>query len=77
MNRVSGRVTYNFNQYIAAEAEINFFPQKQLILTADGNAIQAQFEGEIRFPGVTPPFIIQRGQTVHNLQLSSGIGFRF
>src|SRR5687768_11487425 len=27
--RVGGRVTYNFNRSIAAEAEINFFPQKQ------------------------------------------------
>ena len=33
--------------------------------------------GEIRFDGITPPFIIQRGETRHNLQLSSGIGFRF
>jgi len=40
---VGGRVTYNFNRSIAAEAEINFFPQKQFVLTADGNAIQAQF----------------------------------
>jgi hypothetical protein len=40
---IGGRVTYNFNRSIAAEAEINFFPEKQLILTADGNAIQAQF----------------------------------
>ena len=40
---VGGRVTYNFNRSIAAEAEVNFFPQKQLILTAEGNAIQAQF----------------------------------
>jgi hypothetical protein len=40
---VGARVTYNFNRSIAAEAEINFFPQKQFILTADGNAIQAQF----------------------------------
>ena len=38
-----GRVTYNFNRWIAAEAEINFFPQKQPILSADGNSIQAQF----------------------------------
>src|SRR5215510_12226363 len=38
-----GRVTYNINRSIAAEAEINFFPQKQDILTADGNAVQAQF----------------------------------
>ena len=36
---VGGRVTYNFNRSIAAEAEINFFPQKQFVLTADGNAI--------------------------------------
>jgi hypothetical protein len=40
---IGGRVTYNFNRSIAAEGEINFFPQKQFILTADGNAIQAQF----------------------------------
>lgn len=40
---VGGRVTYNFNRSIAAEAEINFFPQKQIILAADSNAIQAQF----------------------------------
>lgn len=40
---IGGRVTYNFNRSIAAEAEINFFPQKQFILTAYGNAIQAQF----------------------------------
>ena len=40
---IGGRLTYNFNRSIATEAEINFFPQKQVILTADGNAIQAQF----------------------------------
>jgi len=40
---IGGRLTYNFNRSIAAEAEINFFPQKQFILTADGSAIQAQF----------------------------------
>lgn len=40
---VGARVTYNFNRSIAAEAEINFFPQKQLILNADGSAVQAQF----------------------------------
>ena len=38
-----GRVTYNFNRSIAAEAEINFFPQKVFILNADGNAVQGQF----------------------------------
>lgn len=41
---VGGRVTYNFNRSIAAEAEINFFPQKQFILSSfDSGAIQAQF----------------------------------
>ena len=40
---IGGRVTYNFNRSIAAEAEINFFPKKVLILNADGNAIQGQF----------------------------------
>jgi outer membrane protein with beta-barrel domain len=40
---IGGRVTYNFNRNIAAEAEINFFPQRQLILTANGSAIQSQF----------------------------------
>ena len=38
-----GRFTYNFNRSIAAEAEVNFFPQKQFILISEGNAIQAQF----------------------------------
>lgn len=42
-----GRVTYNFNRWFAAEAEINFFPQKQIFLSADGNAIQAQFGAKI------------------------------
>ena len=32
---------------------------------------------EIRLEGFTQPFILQPGQTRHNLQLSSGIGFRF
>lgn len=40
---VGGRVTYNFNRSIAAEAEVNFFPQKQFLLRADGNMVQAQF----------------------------------
>ena len=40
---IGGRFTFNFNRSIAAEAEINFLPQKQFALTADGNAIQAQF----------------------------------
>jgi len=40
---IGGRVTYNFNESIAAETEINFFPQQQFVLTAVGSAIQAQF----------------------------------
>ena len=40
---IGGRVTYNFNRSIAAEAEINFFPQKQLVFTSDGSSIQGQF----------------------------------
>ncbi len=41
---VGGRVTYNFNRSIAAEAEINFFPQKQFVLSSfTSGAIQAQF----------------------------------
>jgi len=44
---IGGRVTYNFNRSIAAEAEINFFPQRQIILNADGSAIQAQFGAKI------------------------------
>ena len=39
---IGGRVTYNFNRSIAAEAELNFFPQKQLIFEADGSSIQVQ-----------------------------------
>ena len=33
--------------------------------------------GEIVIPGFTPPFILQPRVTRHNLQVSSGIGFRF
>jgi hypothetical protein len=40
---IGGRIAYNFNRSIAAEAEINFFPQKQLIFTSIGSTIQAQF----------------------------------
>lgn len=40
---IGGRVTYNFNRSIAAEAEINFFPQNRLVIAALGNSIQAQF----------------------------------
>ncbi|HET6975604.1 MAG TPA: hypothetical protein VFI24_04730 [Pyrinomonadaceae bacterium] len=41
---VGGRVTYNFNRSIAAEAEINFFPQKQFVLSSfNSGAVQAQF----------------------------------
>ena len=37
-----GRFTYNFTPWIAADAEVNFFPQKQFILTANGSATQVQ-----------------------------------
>ena len=40
---VGGRVGYNFNRSIAAEAEVNFFPQKFFILNAEGRAVQGQF----------------------------------
>lgn len=40
---VGGRFTFNFNRSIAAEAEINFLPQKQVIFEALGSSIQAQF----------------------------------
>jgi len=40
---IGGRFTFNFNRFVAAEAEINFFPQKATILIADGSAIQGQF----------------------------------
>jgi hypothetical protein len=40
---IGGRFTFNFNRFVAAEAEINFFPQKAVILIADGSAIQGQF----------------------------------
>jgi len=40
---VGGRFTFNFNRSIAAEAEINFFPQK---LGVSGSSIQAQFGGK-------------------------------
>jgi hypothetical protein len=45
---VGGRVTYNFNRSIAAEAEINFFPQKQFVLQSfTSGAIQAQFGAKL------------------------------
>jgi len=40
---IGARVTYNFNDSIAAEAEINFFRQVSGILFAEGDAVQAQF----------------------------------
>ena len=41
---IGGRFTFNFNRSIAADAEINFFPQRQFALGADGSAIQANSE---------------------------------
>jgi hypothetical protein len=40
---IGGRFTFNFNRVIAADAEINFFPKKALVLPADGSSIQGQF----------------------------------
>lgn len=40
---IGGRLTYNLNRSLAAEAEVNFFPQKNLFAAAGGNSIQAQF----------------------------------
>ena len=41
---VGVRVTYNFNRSIAAEAETNFFPQRQFALSGfNSGAVQAQF----------------------------------
>ena len=39
---VGGRVTYNFNRSIAAEAEVNYFPEKHRDFIPDGDMIQAQ-----------------------------------
>ena len=38
-----GRITYNITRAIAAEAEFNFFPQKNGFFLGDGRAIQGQF----------------------------------
>lgn len=40
---VGGRVTFNFNRSIAAEAEINYLPQRQADFSPDDDMIQAQF----------------------------------
>jgi hypothetical protein len=40
---IGGRFAFNFNRSIAAEAEINFLPQKVAVLAAEGSAIQGQF----------------------------------
>jgi len=40
---VGGRVTYNFNKAIAAEAEVNFFPAKNSFFIGNGRSLQAQF----------------------------------
>ena len=44
---IGGRVTYNFNRSIAAEAEINWFPERQPLLNANGRMIQAQFGAKV------------------------------
>ena len=83
---IGGRVTYNFNRTIAAEAEINFFPQKQIIFTADGSAIQAQFglkagkrfEKFGLFAKGRPGFIsVDRvGSFIQGSQIPSGANFK-
>jgi hypothetical protein len=40
---IGGRFASNFNRSIAAEAEINFLPQKVAVLPSQGSAIQGQF----------------------------------
>lgn len=40
---LGGRFTYNFNRSIAAEAEVNFFPQKERFFADNGDVTQAQF----------------------------------
>ena len=40
---IGGRFAFNFNRSIAAEAEINFMPQKVAVLPSQGSAIQGQF----------------------------------
>ncbi len=40
---VGGRITYNFNRSLAAEAEINYLPQRQADFSPDDDLIQAQF----------------------------------
>jgi hypothetical protein len=40
---IGGRFTFNFNRSIAAEAELNFLPQKENFLTDVGPIIQGQF----------------------------------
>jgi hypothetical protein len=85
---IGGRFTFNFNRSIAAEAEINFFPQKQLILGADGSSIQAQFGvklgkrfekfgvfGKVRpgFISVDRVFSIVPGSQVPNFPINSKI----
>jgi hypothetical protein len=40
---IGGRFTFNFNRFVATEAEVNFLPQKAGILIANGSAIQGQF----------------------------------
>lgn len=40
---VGGRATYNFNNIIAADGEINFFPQKRGFFQGQGRGFQGQF----------------------------------
>ncbi len=40
---IGGRATYNFNNVIAADAEVNFFPQKGGFSLGQGRSVQGQF----------------------------------
>lgn len=79
---IGGRFTYNFNRSIAAEAEINFFPQKQLIFESIGNSIQAQFGVKLgkRFEkfgvfGKVRPGFINAGEVFTFIPVSPGVTF--
>jgi len=86
---VGGRVTYNFNRSIAAEAEINFFPQTQLIFSSSiRGAVQAQFGAKLGkrfkrfglFGKVRPGFISVDdvfSVTPDSVTLINGLTFNF
>lgn len=79
---IGGRVTYNFNRTIAAEAEINYFDQRQVVFEALGSSIQAQFGVKVgkRFEkfgvfGKVRPGFISAGQVGSFVPGSQGSPF--